>query len=482
VTDAPETRHVGRYVLFDEIAAGGMATVHFGRFLGPGGFARTVAIKRLHPQYAKDPEFVSMFLDEARVAARIRHPNVVPTLDIVTEAGEMLLVMEYVNGASLSHLMRDLRSKGEAVPPAIAAGILAGALAGLHAAHEATSEHGGPLDLVHRDVSPQNLLVGTDGVTRVVDFGIAKAVGRLQTTREGQVKGKVGYMSPEQVRARPIDRRADVYAAGVVLWEALAGARLFTGDAPIAIMNQVLEKVVEPPSRVRAGVPAALDAVVMKAVARKPDARWATAREMVVALENAVRIPSPREIGEWVSGVAGEIVSVRAARVREIESYSSELAAAAGAAALAREPESDAVGGPVPLSVEVGTTEVDEHAPGPRAHRWRRRSIVAGAAILLGGTALLLGLHRDAGGVVRAAADASSGVPSVASSPVAASTTVDVRAPRPAEDSSAAAPVVPRPSGAAPSVRRRPAAGDKARCAPPYTIDASGVRHWKDGC
>jgi len=192
-------RVVGRYALYAEIAAGGMATVHFGRLLGPVGFSRTVAIKRLHPQFAKDPEFVSMFLDEARLAARIRHPNVVPTLDVVATQGELFLVMDYVQGESLSRLIRAARERGHRIPPRIVSSILTGALHGLHAAHEAKNERGEPLNIVHRDISPQNVLVGSDGVPRVLDFGVAKAAGRVQTTREGQLKGKLAYMAPEQI-------------------------------------------------------------------------------------------------------------------------------------------------------------------------------------------------------------------------------------------------------------------------------------------
>src|SRR4051812_7390546 len=155
-------RTVGRYVLYGEIASGGMATVHFGRLSGPVGFSRTVAIKRLHPQFAKDPEFVSMFLDEARLAGRIRHPNVVPTLDVVATDGEVFIVLEYVQGESLSRLARTLRANNEPVPARIAASIVSSVLHGLHAAHEAKDEQGRALGIVHRDVSPQNILVGTD--------------------------------------------------------------------------------------------------------------------------------------------------------------------------------------------------------------------------------------------------------------------------------------------------------------------------------
>jgi serine/threonine-protein kinase len=203
---------LGRYAIYEKIASGGMATVHVGRQLGHVGFARTVAIKRMHPQYAGDPEFVSMFVDEARLAARIHHPNVVPTLDVVAMDGELFLVMELIQGESLSRLIRTASSRNEHIPPAMVATMLVGVLQGLHAAHEAKSDQGEPLGIVHRDVSPHNIIVGTDGIARVLDFGVAKATGRIQTTRDGQLKGKLAYMAPEQIHGE-VTRSTDVYAA-----------------------------------------------------------------------------------------------------------------------------------------------------------------------------------------------------------------------------------------------------------------------------
>ncbi len=237
---AQNVRTVGRYALYGAIAAGGMATVHLGRLIGPVGFSRTVAIKRLHAQFAADPEFVSMFLDEARLAARIRHPNVVPTLDVVATGGELFLVMEYVPGESIGRLARALRERQQTIPLRILSAIMAGVLHGLHAAHEARDERGQPLGIVHRDISPQNVLVGTDGAARILDFGVAKAVGRVQTTRDGQIKGKLSYMPPEQLRGASVTLQSDIYAAGVMLWELVTGQRLFTGDNEGAIVARVL--------------------------------------------------------------------------------------------------------------------------------------------------------------------------------------------------------------------------------------------------
>ena len=279
------TKIVGRYALCDEIASGGMATVHIGRLLGAAGFSRTVAIKRLHPQFAKDPDFVEMFVDEARLAARVRHPNVVPTLDVVQTEGELFLVMEYVQGESLSHLARHARRSGKLLELPMVVTILVGVLHGLHAAHTARGERGEPLAIVHRDVSPHNVLVGVDGVSRVFDFGVAKARGRLQTTREGQIKGKLAYMAPEQLRGETVGPSTDVYAAGVVLWEACTGRRLFNAETEVALLKQVLDARVEPPSTLRSELPESLDAIVMKALATDPSERYASAREMALALE-----------------------------------------------------------------------------------------------------------------------------------------------------------------------------------------------------
>lgn len=317
-------RLLGRYSLHGEIASGGMATVHFGRLLGPVGFSKTVAIKRLHPQFAKDSDFVAMFLDEARVAGRIQHPNVVSTLDVVALDGELYLVMEYIEGESLSKLIRGMRAGGALVPPRIAGSIVAGALYGLHAAHEAKNEHGEPLEIIHRDVSPQNVLVGLDGVPRVLDFGVAKAVGRVQTTREGQIKGKLAYMPPEQILGDDIDRRVDVYSAGVMLWEALVGRRLFDGGNEGNILKKILATEVVPPSKLVEGLSPRVDEVVMRAVAKKPEHRFATAWDFAVAIEEVLGVETPRQLGAFVLGCARESIQRRSATVRELESLSTE--------------------------------------------------------------------------------------------------------------------------------------------------------------
>ena len=313
-------RTIGRYALHDEIASGGMATVHFGRLLGQAGFTRTVAIKRLHAQYAKDPEFAAMFMDEARLAARIHHPNVVATLDVVARDGELFLVMEYVPGESLSKLVKYAARQGEPIEPRIAVTIVAGFLHGLHAAHEARSERGEPLELVHRDVSPQNVLVGADGVPRVVDFGVAKAIGRVQSTREGQLKGKLSYMSPEQIQGLEVNRRSDVYAASIILWELLAERRLFDRESDAAVMLAVIAAEVVAPSTYAPGVPARLDRITLRGLARNPEERYRTALDMALDLEDAIPLALPSELGRWAQSVAGaELERARHARHRDRE-------------------------------------------------------------------------------------------------------------------------------------------------------------------
>jgi serine/threonine-protein kinase len=318
-------RRLGRYALYGEIARGGMATVHYGRLIGSVGFSRTVAIKRLHPQFAGDGDFVSMFVDEARLAARIAHPNVIPTLDIVVEGGELALVMDYVQGESLSRLVAMSRHAQSKIPLRVISGLVLNVLAGLHAAHEAKNERGEPLGIVHRDMSPQNVMVGADGVARVFDFGIAKAAGRLQTTREGQFKGKLTYAAPEQLTLGHTDRRTDVYSAGVILWELLTLRKLFKSDNQFHVMKQIIAGEIQKPSEVVEGIPAEVDAIVMKALAKDVADRYASAEEMALALEKAQPHASPREVSEWLAAIAGEVLRSRAKVVEEIEISSQTL-------------------------------------------------------------------------------------------------------------------------------------------------------------
>lgn len=313
---------VGRYVVGPKIATGGMATVHLGRLRGSAGFARTVAIKKLLPTLASDPEFVARFVEEARIASRVRHANVVPTLDVV-DGPEVLLVLEYVHGESLARLLRIAASRGQRCPPNVAAAIVIGVLRGLHVAHEAKGANGVPLELVHRDVSPQNVLVGSDGAPRMLDFGIAKAAGHEQSTitkgSSQDLRGKLAYMAPEQLSGEPLDRRADLFAAGVMLWETLSGDRLFRGEDAFSTMEAIFHR--DPPALAAMidGVSPRVDEVLATALAKDAAMRFATANEMARALETALPPGSDREVAEWVDAVAGEVLAARATVITAFE-------------------------------------------------------------------------------------------------------------------------------------------------------------------
>jgi serine/threonine-protein kinase len=285
---------LGEYELVREIASGGMAMVHLGRTRGAGDGAPPVAIKRLHPQFARDPDFNAMLRDEARLASRIVHPNVVRLLDVVATGDEVALVMEYVAGEALSRLLR-----GERVPAAVASKLALDVLAGLHAAHDARDESGRRLDLVHRDVSPGNVLVGDDGLAHVIDFGIAKARGRLQATGAGVLKGKMAYMAPEQLRKGPVSRMTDVYAVGVTLWEMLVGRRPFDAKLDAQLAVDVLTGIRAPPSRFVPEIAPDVDALLLRALAREPTRRYTSALAMAEALDHALPPAAAVDVAAW---------------------------------------------------------------------------------------------------------------------------------------------------------------------------------------
>jgi len=322
VSERGPSARIGRYALFEQFAAGGMATVHFGRLDGAGGFSRVVAIKRLLPHLLENREFTDMLLNEARLAARVRHPNVVATLDVVASKGDVLLVLDYVEGEALSTLCRaQAKEKKSFVPVAIAIGVMKDVLHGLSAIHEAVDEKGRPLDLVHRDISPPNVLVGVDGIARVLDFGIAKALQHLDESITGRRMGKMGYMSPEQIRGERLTQKSDVFSAGIVLWELLAMRRLFPADQPEERVQSILRGGYPKPSSLRPELSPELDAVVMRSLELSPDDRFATIAEFAEALEPTARAASRREIGEWVSELAREALAERTRMVVRLENW-----------------------------------------------------------------------------------------------------------------------------------------------------------------
>ena len=310
---------VNRYQTFGEIASGGMATVEYGRLLGPHGFSRPVAIKRLHAQFGKDPAFAAMFIDEARLSARLMHANIIQTLDVIERPGEIAIVMEYVHGEALSGVLEQVNARGDSVPVKIAAALVSSVLHGLHAAHEARNERDELLGVVHRDVSPQNILVGADGVPRILDFGIAKAVDQLRSTPSGEIKGKLAYIAPEQLLGQPVDRRADVFGSAAVLWETLTGVMLFHAESSSVLVQRVLHEPIRPPSAHVAGLPPELDAIVMRGLARERQERYATAREMALELERKLGIATQSEVSDWLEHVAGDVLAQRASQLRSLQ-------------------------------------------------------------------------------------------------------------------------------------------------------------------
>lgn len=313
---------VGRYLLHQPIAQGGMATIHLARLTGDEGFTRIVAAKRLRPEYAHDAEFVTMFLDEARVASKIHHANVVPVLDVISAGGEVILVQEYVHGVALDKLCQLARARGVTVPVPIAVAIATQVLAGLGAAHATTDELGAPLAVIHRDVSPHNIMIASDGTARLLDFGIAKASVAAHVTRENSFKGKIAYSAPEQLQGGAT-QASDLFAFGVVLWELLAGVRMHqgaSGEREIVgrIMSGTLPRLAvavaqADPSR-RAAV-LALASVVERSLAVEPADRWPDAAAMARALTDRVTPASTTDVAAWLRELGRELLEQREQRL-----------------------------------------------------------------------------------------------------------------------------------------------------------------------
>ena len=283
------SERVGRYEIAGRLALGGMAEILLGRLRGPSGFDRAVVIKRILPHLAEEQSFVNMFLDEARLAARLNHPNVVQVYELGEEANDLFLVMEYLEGESAFGLLRRVIAKKQPLEHSLLAFLVAEACSGLHAAHELVGPSGDPLNLVHRDVSPQNIFVTYNGAVKVLDFGIAKAADRITKTEAGQLKGKFEYMSPEQCRGKPIDRRSDIFALGTVLYEITTRRRLFKRESKLATLEAVLSKPIQSPRGIVKDYPPVLERIVMRALARDPTDRYATAAEMRRDLLAAMR-------------------------------------------------------------------------------------------------------------------------------------------------------------------------------------------------
>jgi serine/threonine-protein kinase len=435
----------GRYETLREIASGGMATVHLGRILGVGGFERIVAIKVMHPHLATDPQFVGMFLDEARLAARVRHPNVVGTIDILEDELGLFLVMEYIEGPSLTSLIRAAQKRAAPITLGVQLRIFLDALAGLHAAHELTDAQGELLNLVHRDVSPQNILVGSDGIARITDFGVARARSRITTTQGHEVKGKMAYLAPEQVRSEPVDRRCDIYSAGVILWGLLTGRRMIRADNDGAIVAQILAAARPSPRKVNPQVPPGLDAICLSAIALDPAQRPATAADFAEAIETAaardgIAIAPSRAVAALVKDLeahqaVGELPATRTPTststppphggvvIRGELSSSGVLPVIAEIAIRATVPDAHL---PLPVVDPATSTNVDAIVPSPRTLYPRKRTwgaIVVGVVVAsLGIGTLARGLGGGASSEAAASSAPSASVAVVVVTPPVAST------------------------------------------------------------
>ncbi len=413
---------VGRYELLVPVASGGMATVYLARHRGVGGFERDVALKLTHASLGTEPDTAYELIEEAKLASRIRHPNVVAVLDAGDDQNGVFLVMEYIEGDTLAGLLRAHRRGEQELPLEIALRALLDALAGLHAAHELHGEDGTPLGLVHRDFSPQNVLVGIDGLGRLSDFGIAKAISRAGFTGTGTIKGKLGYMSPEQVRGRPLDRRSDVWAAGVVAWELLTRRRLFTGSDQSAIFFKIVSEDAPRIRSVKPDVPQRLDEVVASALVREPDGRTRSADELRRRIEEActaanLRLASTSEVASFMEAGLAERLATRRAQIAEVR-------ARRGAPPVDEETKTETfVHRRVPEPARPATP-----TPTGGARRALRAGLIAAAIVVPAGVLAARAAGTSVTGTAATAVIASTPQTSVADAPSGTTTSVDEEA------------------------------------------------------
>jgi len=278
-------RRLGRYQIIGRLATGGMAEVYLALSGDVPGFRTLVVLKRILPHLASNAQFIRMFLDEARLAALLDHPNIVRIIEVGHDGEDYFLVMELVQGKPLSAVLRKAAREHKPPSPALTSYLISQAAHGLSYAHTLTDGESRPLGVVHRDVSPQNVLISFEGAVKMIDFGVARAFGRVAHTSPGGLKGKIDYMSPEQASAEEVDHRADVFALGVVLWEALTGRRLFRRETELATMRAIVDDPIPHPAEIAPTIPPELDAIVMRALRKRKDARFASANEMASALE-----------------------------------------------------------------------------------------------------------------------------------------------------------------------------------------------------
>ncbi|WP_342377690.1 protein kinase [Myxococcus stipitatus] len=476
--------HVGKYQLIRKLATGGMAEVFLAKAEGPGGFEKTLVLKRILPHLVEDPSFVEMFLEEAKLVAQLNHPNVVQIFDFGESEGTYFLAMELIDGPNLRRWRKQADSRGVFLPPNLCAKVVAHAAEGLAFAHDfEDAVTGQPLGLIHRDVSPDNILVSRQGAVKVVDFGIAKVVGQKHRTQTGIVKGKVAYMPPEQVRADPLDRRVDVYALGVVLYELLTGRLPFEGASELAMMQAIISREPVPVTHLREDVPNALQSILTIALRKNREDRYPDCRALQADLERFV-LSTGESVGAYqiaraVSQVVDEHLVPTPVSMRAMESA----------------PERTAPLGPV-HKASVATTDVSDQpteqrpSAARRGVRGRRLPIVlggaalvasAGAFVLVGGGTAAPAESRGQGPAARAAPVAKGEEPPRPAAPTvqaASATKAAHAAAAPTEQAASVAKVEKPPHPAAPTET----AGTVAKVeAPPHpvepTVEKPRVQH-----
>jgi len=513
---------VGKYQLLRRLATGGMAELFLARALAMAGFEKLVVLKRILPQHAESDDFIKMFLTEARLAATLHHPNIVQVYDIGEEGGHYFFTMEWVQGQDLRKIVRAARKANLAVPLEHVLHIIGGVAAGLHHAHDQKDTDGTPIGIVHRDVSPSNVLVTYDGAVKLVDFGIAKAAAFQSNTIAGTLKGKVPYMSPEQCRGENVDRRSDIFSIGTLLWEMTTGVRLFAGDNEVAIINRVARADVPTPTSIRSDYPPELEAIVMRALASDPEQRYQNAIDLQIDLEDFSRehrLPvSSARMGKFMRELFVEEMATQAAQLHAERGERADPPAAASTSgpvptvSSAALPPVPNLAGPTAQTVvepgdilelpseiilrtptprvesEVSRSSVTRAEPGsydsadsfavPRRPLWK---ILAGASVVLaiggwGIVAMLPSDPRDVAATPAAVVGGADVEPDAKSSPPAKTPITPTLAPTPAaptvvppiaEEEVELLPDGPGPDARKPVAPASPPGGDRPRPSPP---------------
>jgi serine/threonine protein kinase len=321
---------VGKYEVLRKIASGGMAELYLARVRGAAGFEKVVVLKRILPGIAEDPDFVQMFLDEARLAATLQHPNIADVYDVGEADGQYFFTMEFVYGQDARTIRHEMKKRNEPVPLAAALAIIHGTASALDYAHERRRSDGTLMGLVHRDVSAANIMVSYDGAVKLLDFGIARVMTASHRTQVGTLKGKVPYMSPEQCKGQPLDRRSDLFSLGVVLFELTVGQRPFRGDSDYAVMDQIVYQGAPRPSSLVRDYPPELEAIVMRLLEREPKARYTTADELGDDLDAFIQRSglwlSPKQLGKYMRTVFADRIQAREDAERQGVSFTEHVA------------------------------------------------------------------------------------------------------------------------------------------------------------